>query len=537
MNSSLNLPGGLQLSPSNYKTRGISKDSLQTISLSALESLSISSQDLPGRWSEDEESERLLLSHQDTSKAKRSPVDLLEVIDPTYIRADHLELLNDYLLRCERREIRRLMIFMPPQHGKSTTTSKGFASHWIGSFPDEPVLLASYGQSWAEHWGRETRDVLEEYGGAIWGLNVRQDSKAAGRWQLEGHKGGMTAVGIGGSLTGRGAGLLLMDDVVKDQEEARSPVIQQRNIDWYQSVAKTRLAQNGVQVLIMTRWHENDLAGYLLRTEGHAWTVLMLPALAEREDDALERVRGAALWPDKFDAGYLEEIRFGARDPETGQRKGGTTAYWFNAMYQQRPTEEEGGRFKRHWWQFYTDLPAKPISGFNAIDTAGYDTKPQGDYAVIHSACRLGPNLYSTNLQRGHWEFPELAQRARNIQAENGWPLLIEDVPWAKPLIQSLRQLGCSVVPFAPGGHSKEARADAVSPFVEAARWFVPIGASWVDDFIEEHASFPNGVHDDQVDTTSMLGLRLLQSPLPTMAQRQSNPVRRVPVASGWRGV
>jgi predicted phage terminase large subunit-like protein len=440
-------------------------------------------------------------------------LDLLTVVDPTYQSARHLELLNDYLMRCERREIRRLMIFMPPQHGKSTLTSKGFAAHWIGTFPQEPVILASYGQSWAENWGREVRGALQEFGEEIWGLRVRQDSHAAGRWQLEGNKGGMTAVGIGGALTGRGAGLLLMDDVVKDQEEARSPVIQQRNVDWYQSVAKTRLAQDGVQVLIMTRWHENDLAGYLLRTEGHAWTVLSLPALADKADDPLERGLGEALWPEHFSKEYLDEVRHGVVDPETGERSGGTTSYWFNAMYQQRPTEEEGGKIKRHWWQYYDELPSQPLAGYISIDTAGYDTKVSGDYAVIHAACRLGHDVYSRHLQRGHWEFPELLQRALNVQDEYRWPLLIEDVPWAKPLIQTAKARSkYGVIAFAPGGHSKESRADAVTPYVEGGKWFLPRGASWVDAFVEECAAFPNGANDDQVDSWSMLGLKFFDA-------------------------
>lgn len=483
------------------------------------------------------------LTKRQREQAKLSPVDLLEVTDPSYVRAAHLELLNEYLLKCERREIRRLMIFMPPQHGKSTTTSKGFAAHWMGMFPDEPVILASYGQDWAEHWGREVRGLMQEYGEEVFGLKVRQDSKAAGRWQLEGRKGGMTAVGIGGSMTGRGAGLALLDDPVKDQEEARSPIIQQRNIDWYQTVLKTRLAQNGVIVLIMTRWHENDLAGYILRTEGHAWTVLNLPAIAE-DGDMMGRQVGEALWELKYSRNYLDEIRYGAIDPESGQRKGGTTSYWFNAMYQQRPTEEEGGRFKRHWWQWYTlgQLPGTPMQGVNAIDTAGYDTKTTGDYAVVHSACKVGPDVFTTNIQRGHWEFPELIQRARNAQLENGWPILVEEVPWSKPVIQALRNHGCMVIAFKIGGHSKEARADGGAvPYVEAGRWYVPVGAVWVDEFIEEHAAFPNGVHDDQVDTTSMIGLRFFgERPLPSkLGVAQRTPERfarsRQPASTGWR--
>jgi predicted phage terminase large subunit-like protein len=371
---------------------------------------------------------------------------------------------------------------------------------------------------------------MQEYGEDIWGLKVRQDSKAAGRWQLEGHKGSMTAVGIGGATTGRGAGLFLLDDPVKDQEEARSPVIQQRNIDWYQTVVKTRLAQDGVIVLIMTRWHENDLAGWLLRTEGHAWTVVNLPAIAE-DGDMMGRQVGEALWELKYSRDYLDEIRYGAVNSETNRREGGTTSYWFNAMYQQRPTEEEGGRFKRHWWQWY-DRAALPESGngYNIIDTAGYDTKTTGDYAVIHSACKAGPNVYSTNVQRGHWEFPELLTRAANAQAENRWPILVEDVPWAKPLIQALRNRGCTVIAFAIGGHSKEARADGGAvPYVEAGRWFVPIGASWVDGFIEEHAAFPNGAHDDQVDTTSMGGIRFFAPQL--LHQSPPKPARKPALA------
>lgn len=459
------------------------------------------------------------------TKARQSPADLLEVIDPSYLRPDHIDLLNDYLMQCERREIRRLMIFMPPQHGKSTTTSKGLASHWIGTFPDEPVILASYGQSWAEHWGREVRSVLTEYGPEVFGVNVRRDSHAAGRWQIEGHKGGMTAVGVGGATTGRGAGLFLIDDPVKDQEEARSEVIQQRNIDWYQTVVKTRLASDGVIILIMTRWHENDLAGYLLRTEGHAWTVLNLPAIAE-DGDMMGREPGQALWELKYPRDYLDEIRYGAVNPETGQREGGTTAYWFNAMYQQRPTEEEGGTFKRWWWQWYDSLPGKPTRAEMWIDTAGYETKTTGDRAVIQCACKIGPNVYTLEVQKGYWEFPELVRRIGLMQ--QAWEqelgcvvaIVVEEVPWSKPVLQTLREKLHAVIAFSPMGRSKESRADSSTPYVEGGNWFLKRGAIWADEFIEEHAAFPNGSHDDQVDTTSMGGIRMFTQAQPTSAMQ-----------------
>ncbi len=491
----------------------------------------------------------------------RSPLSLAKLHNPKWQDARHQVFLDDLLVCLEQRKapahllrrletnrpipdsvaddellpFTRLAVSEPPRHGKSEECSRYFPAWYLGKHPDHHIILASYGDTYAKSWGRKARNVLEAIGLEAFGVMVSKRTSAANDWEIEGHGGGMVTAGTGGAITGRGANCFVGDDLVKGAQEAASPVVQESSWEWWQSDASTRLEidADGLEPIVllpMTRWNENDILGKILANEddeddGETWYVLRLPAIAE-DNDALGRKPGEPLWPERRPLDFLQRI------------KRRISAYWWAALYQQRPTPIEGDIFKRSWWQRYElgKFPTQPISGFNCIDTAGYDTKKTGDYAVIHSACRIVRSIYSTNLQRGHWTFVELKERAKNAQLDNGWPILVEDVPWAKPLIQSLRAEGCTVVSFAPGGHSKEARADAITPTVESGNWYLPIGASWVDDFIEEMAAFPNGAHDDQVDTASMLGIRLLLGGrLPGMGQRETGGRRRPQAQQGWR--
>lgn len=407
----------------------------------------------------------------------------------------------------------RLIIEMPPRHAKSVTVSQYFTSWYIGMFPDHRVILTSYEDTFARSWGRKARNVLTECG-ELFGVELKGDTKAADEWETS-QGGGMLTAGIGGAITGRGADCLIVDDPVKNARDAASMTMQQQAKDWWDSTASTRLEPGGIALVIQTRWHENDLTGQILAgeedidDEEEVWYELLLPALAEK-DDPLGRKIGAALWPERYPVARLEARR---------KRYG---SYYFSALYQQRPAPEEGSVFKRSWWQYYDSLPSGYHAGYNIIDTAGYDSKTTGDYAVVAPIVRVGKDLYwLKSFQRGHWEFPELVQRCRDLHDENGLPFLIEDVPWAKPLIQTLSQLLSGVVPFKIGGVNKLARAGAASPYAEAGNFYLPRNARWVPEFIEEHASFPNAAHDDQVDTTSMGALRLLQASLPTMARRE----------------
>ncbi len=329
------------------------------------------------------------------------------------------------------------------------------------------------------------------------------------RWTASGSvdRARMVSAGIGGPITGRGADILVVDDPVKNAEEAASITIQERNLDWYYSTARTRLEPGGAEILIMTRWHEGDLAGRLLAQEGHEWTVVTLPALAE-QDDALGRKPGQALWSERYDAEELQHIRSGAIDPATGQRSGGIGSYFFEALYQQRPSPPEGAMFKREWWRRYRVLPSGATVGATFVDTA-QDDKSSGDYCVLATWVRHGFDFYLTRLVRAQMQFPDLLRACQDAVTATKLPIVIEETPWSKPLIHSLQRMVPGVIPFKIEGRSKIARAQAVMPFVEAGNCYLPLRHALVGDFIEEHASFPNGAHDDMVDTTSMMGLRL----------------------------
>lgn len=409
----------------------------------------------------------------------------------------------------------RLIVEMPPRHGKSEMVSRYFPAWYLGRHPTEHVILCSYEANFAAVWGGRVRDLLKEWGASIFGVTVKHDKQARFDWELAEQDGGMVTAGVGGPITGRGADLGIIDDAIKNAEEAASPTIQKRNADWFDSTFYTRLEPDSICVDMGTRWHAADLTGHILTVQDleeddkedegddEFWFRVRLPALAE-PDDLLGRSEGEALWPDRFPTARL--LRMARRIGD----------YFFGALYQQRPSSAEGAIFKRGAWQYYSpaELPEEarnPIWGGIFADTAGWDDQSTStDYAAIGVVVRVARDLYWLHASRGRWTFPQFQERLRNLREEFGLPIVIEETPWAMPLLQSLaRELG-GVLPFKIQGHSKVTRAMAASPYQAAGNFFLPRGASWVGDFVSEHADFPTGAHDDWVDTTSMAALRLL---------------------------
>ncbi len=271
------------------------------------------------------------LSPQQIQKAQSSPVDFAEVVSGGwYKRAPHLDLLNDKLMDIFEGRSKRLMIFMPPRHAKSETASHFFSSWYLGKRPDHHIILTSYGAEKAADFGRSARDTLTEFGPSVFGVSVRGDSDAAHRWQIAGHRGGMFTAGVRGPITGRGANGFIIDDPIKDEQEAWSAVIQASNASWWESVASTRLEPDGWVILIMTRWHLNDLAGYLLSKEGQQWDVLELPAEMESDDNALGFKRGTFLWEERFSHQEMVEKKRDMQATDIGR-------YYWASMYQQKP--------------------------------------------------------------------------------------------------------------------------------------------------------------------------------------------------------
>lgn len=421
----------------------------------------------------------------------------------------HLALLADRLGQLARGEIKRLMVFMPPRHGKSYLCSQYFPAWYIGALRGR-VILTSYEATFAATWGRLARNVLTEWGPSIWGVRVAQDSSAADHWELEGsegQRGVMFTAGVGGAITGKGASLLIIDDPVKNMEEAQSATMREKAWQWYTSTAYTRLEPDGRVLVIQTRWHADDLSGRILANahdEGdtEAWHVLALPAIAERDehypianDAPYTRRAGEALWPVRFDAKRLAEIR-----ADVGGK------VW-SALYQQHPAPDDGFIWHREWFQPYHELP-RLTRIIQSVDTA-FKTGVASDYSVIATwglaASGAATGYYLVDLWRARVEFPEL-KRAIIAQAAKHAPtaIYIEDAASGQSALQELRRdTTLPLIPVKPLG-SKEGRAAGVSPLGEAGKVFVPESAPWLADWVDEHVHFPNGAHDDMVDSTSM---------------------------------
>lgn len=415
----------------------------------------------------------------------------------------------------ERIPFTRLIVEMPPRHGKSEMVSRYFPAWYLGRHPQQRVILCSYEATLAAKWGAKVRDLMKEWGAVVFGASVKKDHAARFDWEIEGGDGGMVTAGVGGAITGYGADLGIIDDAIKNAEEAASPTIQKRNAEWFDSTFYTRLEPESICVDMGTRWHAADLTGHILSLQEQEeddredegddefWFRIRLPALAEA-DDLLGRAEGEALWPDRFPEGRLRRMARRIGD------------YFFGALYQQRPTNAAGQIFKVGWWQYYSpaELPdeaREPIWGGIFADTAGWDDlSTTTDFAAIAVIVRVGHDLYWRHASRGRWTFPQFQQRLRDYRDEYGLPIIIEQTPWANPLIQSMAQELGGVVPFVIGGHSKVTRAMAASPYAASGNFYIPRGAPWVGPFVSEHADFPTGAHDDWVDTTSMAALRLL---------------------------
>lgn len=427
------------------------------------------------------------------------------VSEGRWIPYEHLLLLNRKLIDVAAGRIKRLMVFMPPRHGKSELVSRYFPAWYIGTFPDKRIILASYEADFAATWGRKARNLLEEFGPSLFGVKVSSDSSAASRWDIEGHEGGMATAGVRGPITGKGASVAIIDDPVKNNQEAMSQTRRETTWEWYRATFSTRIQDDGAIILVMTRWHEDDLAGRLLKAQeegGDKWEVVRLPALAE-EDDILGRQPGEPLCPELFTKETLEQTR---------ARLG---LYWWNALYQQRPMPAGGGIFRREWFRYFSEegefyLLYRPEGEhrvrkdscwlFQTIDLAA-SLKSTADYFVIATwAVTPQKDLLLMDVLRTRVEGPE--QRALLRQAYERWrPSFqgIERAGYQLTLVQEAKRQGLPVKELV-ADRDKVARALPAAARYEAGTVYHRAGAPWLMEYEYELVSFPNGEHDDQVD-------------------------------------
>jgi predicted phage terminase large subunit-like protein len=443
--------------------------------------------------------------------------------------------------------LRRLMIFAPPQHGKSELVSVRLPARWLGKRPDDPVILTSYAASLAESKSRQARRIVEgtEYTRLLPGIDTRHDSRAVDHWELNGYRGSLLAAGVGGPITGHGAVLGIIDDPVQNAEDAASVALRDKSFEWYRTTFRTRVWEDGAMVLVMTRWHEDDLAGRLLLEQAADWSVLRLPAraetqaerdagnerlgLAKGQPDPLGRQPGEPLCPRRFSREALEAIR----------RDVGSVAW--AGQYQGLPISPEGNRFKRAWFSQVVERTPEDAVRVRYWDKAAVEGG--GDYTVGVLMARADGIYYVEDVVRGQWSSHARddvmlrtaradAARFRSTGAVEQWT---EEEPGSSgkdSAAATVRLLAGFAVKTERVTGSKEVRAEPFAAQAEAGNVCL-VRAPWNGPYVDELTSFPTGRHDDQVDGSSGAFNRLAEAlgkwQVPYTDPRETSLVARLP--------
>lgn len=449
--------------------------------------------------------------------ARNSLLEFTKYTHPDYEANWHHEVLCQALDEWAFGDLDRLMVFMPPRHGKSELVSRRLPAYIFGREPGAKIITATYGADLAQMMNRDVQKIIDtpEYvelfhDTRLAGMGIKTENtvRNASVFEIVDHGGIYISAGVGGAITGMGFDYGIIDDPYKNRADANSSLIRRRIWDWFVSTFYTRQQGKRKILLTMTRWHEDDLAGELLErasldTDADQWRVISFPAIAERAE--INRCEGQALWPNRYDVEQLKKT------------KAVVGTYEWNALYQQHPSPLEGGIINRRWWQFYRTLPPRFDVMIQSWDMA-FKGGGGSDYVVGQVWGRIGADKYLVDQVRGRYDFVQTLQVVKALSAK--WPQanakMVEDTANGPAIISSLKREISGLIPVVPLG-SKESRLSAVAPEIEAGNVFLPESAPWIKDFMEEVHSFPNGLHDDQVDAMSQALMRFAKSTLRSM--------------------
>jgi len=439
----------------------------------------------------------------------KSPADTaVHLSQGKWRHASHVDLISDEITELEHEPI-FLIINVPPRHGKSQLISRWTPVWFLKKWPHKHVILASYQAGFASYWGGEVKDTIASNSHEL-RLSLSQDTKSKAHWRIRGYGGGMIATGIGGPITGHGGDLIIIDDPIKNQKEAMSVIYRENLKQWYRSTLRTRLQPNGSIIILMTRWHENDLCGWLIKymkgeLEGEDeisedlphdhWKVINLKAIAdpsESEPDPLGRKPGEVLWSEMYDDKALAALKISVGP------------FWWAAQFQGSPRPEGGGLFKEGWFKYYDPKKRDELKLNRFIqfwDTAHKENQSNDRSACITFAEGLH-GYYILDLWVGRPIFPDLV-RQTDIEYKKWLPdsVEVEDKASGISLIQQLRRDTKIPIRAIKAVDDKVIRANSVTGIVEAGRVWLPARAPWLSTFLSEVCSFPAAEHDDITDT------------------------------------
>jgi len=463
-----------------------------------------------------------LIEMDRVSRCRDSFLFFVQQMWPIFISGKHHKIMADAFERVASGDLKRLIINMPPRHTKSEFASFLLPSWFLGKFPEKKIIQTAHTAELATGFGRKVRNLVSsDHYSKVFDTKLSTDSKAAGRWNT--NKGGdYFAIGVGGAVTGKGADLLIIDDPHSEQEAKQgNPAVFDGVYEWFTSGPRQRLQPNAAIIIVMTRWSKRDLTGQIIKNSAKdgvdQWETIDFPAILPS---------GTPLWPGFWSKEALEALR-----SELPVSK-------WEAQYQQNPTSEEGAIIKRDQWQIW-DSPTPPQVSYiiQSWDTA-FEKNNRADY----SACttwgvfdhpdkqgNLKANIILLDAFKQRLEFPEL--KAKAYEAWKEWEpdtLIVEKRAAGAPLIYELRKMGIPMSEYTPGkGNDKISRVNAISDLFASGMVWCP-ETRWAEEVMDELASFPNGDHDDLVDSSSQALMRFRQGGFISVASdEEDEPVYR----------